>query len=258
MNLPLFAVFGVDAAGTVLGMYAMRSHALRGKFTAISAGVMVGVALFWILPDMTMKSGMAPAALAVAGALATLCAIDRFVYPVCPCCAHGDRRSAPAGPHHSKASGGNGALIPLVIAICIHNLLDGWMAVAAGHAGSSPGSGIVVGLIAHKIPEAVVFGLMLRNATNVRNVQILSVVFTSLSILAGGAAHSGFLMFSETIVIAASLALACSSFLFAGGHIFLRQQRHAGIRSAVAPLIIGLLFSAAVERAVSATLAQSH
>jgi zinc transporter ZupT len=197
--------FGRGCRGHGAGHVRDEIHAVRGKFTAISAGVMVGVALFWIFPDMTMKSGMAPTALALAGALATLCAIDRFVYPVCPCCAHGVRRSAPAGPHHSKAPGGNGALIPLVIAICIHNLLDGWMAVAAGHAGSSPGSGIVVGLIAHKIPEAVVFGLMLRNATNVRNVQILSVVFTSLSILAGGAAHSGFLMFSETIVIAASL-----------------------------------------------------
>jgi zinc transporter ZupT len=256
MNLILFALLGVDTVGTVLGIYAMKSRALSGKFTAISAGVMIGVALFWIFPDMTLKSGTAPAALAVGGALTALCAIDRYIYPVCPCCAHGKRPSPPARFHHSRTSGTNGALIPLVIAICIHNLFDGWTAVAAGHAGSGPGSGMAVGLIAHKIPEAVVFGLMLRNATKVRNVQILSVGFTSLAILAGGAAHSGFWMLSETIVIAASLALACSSFLFAGGHMFLRQQRHAGIRSAVAPLIIGVLFSAAVERAISTALAQ--
>ena len=55
-----------------------------------------------------------------------------------------------------------------------------------------PRFGIVVGLIAQEIPEAVVFGLMLRNATHVHNVQIVSAVFTGLSILAGGAAHSGF------------------------------------------------------------------
>jgi zinc transporter ZupT len=251
MNSVLFILLGVDAAGTMLGMYAMRSRALSGKFTAISAGVMIGVALFWIFPDMTLKSGMGPAALAVGGALTALCAIDHFVYPVCPCCTH-------AGSRRSRVAGASGTLIPLVMAICIHNLFDGWTAVAAGHAGSSPGSGIAVGLIAHKVPEAVVFGLMLRDAANARSLQMLSVVLTSLAILAGGAMHSGFWMLSETMVIAASLALACSSFLFAGGHIFLRQRRHAGIQSAVAPLIVGVLFSAAVERAISAALAQSH
>jgi hypothetical protein len=59
-------------------------------------------------------------------------------------------------------------------------------------------------------------------------------------------------------VIAASLALACSSFLFLGGHIFVRQKRRAGMGSALAPLILGLLVSAAVEQAVSTLLAQSH
>jgi zinc transporter ZupT len=256
MNPVLFVLFAVDVVGAVLGIYVMRSRRVSGKFTTISAGVMVGVALFWILPDMTQKSGMVHAALTVGVALAALYGIDRFIYPVCPCCTHRERHDASAGAHRPHASAAGGTLIPLVIAICIHNLFDGWTAAVAGYAGTSPGSGIAVGLIAHKIPEAVVFGLMLRAATNRPNVPLFSAGLTGLAILAGGAAHSGLWMLSETIVIATSLALACSSFLFAGAHIFLRQQRHTGTRSAVTPLLLGLFVSAAVEQAVSIVLAQ--
>jgi len=258
MNSILWVLFGLNVVGTVAGIYAMRFRAVSGKFTAISAGIMVGVALFWIFPDMTRNSGMAPAAFAVTGALAALYAIDRFIYPVCPCCAHGNHRSPSAGTHHSNASGSSGTLIPLVIAICIHNLFDGWTAAAAGHAGSGLASGIVIGLFAHKIPEALVFGLMLRGASNARTFSLLSAGITSLAILAGGSAPSGLGVLSETAVIAASLALACSSFLFLGGHIFVRQKRHAGMGSALTPLILGLLASAAVEQAVSTLLVQSH
>jgi hypothetical protein len=128
----------------------------------------------------------------------------------------------------------------------------------ARYAGNSSHSGIAVGLIAHKLPEAVVFGFMLRAATNRPYIPLLSVSFTSLAILVGGAAHSGIWTLSETTVMTTSLALACSSFLFTGAHIFFRQQRHAGTRSAVTPLILGLLASAAVEQTISAVLAQSR
>ena len=258
MNFVLLALFVLDILGTVLGVCAMRSRALSAKFTGISGGVMLGVALFWIFPDMTQRSGAIPAALAIGAALTTLFAIDRLVYPVCPCCAHGHRRGPSASAHSPNVSRVSGTLTPVVIAICIHNLFDGWTAAAAGHAGSSPGSGIAVGLIAHKIPESVVFGLMLRNAASARAFPLLSVAITSLSILAGGAVHSGIWRLSEPTLIAASLALACGSFLFAGGHIFLSHQRHAGTGSAVPPLILGLVVSAAIEQATSTALARWH
>ena len=253
----LFALIAVDVAGMLLGIYAMRSRSVSGRFTTISAGVMLGVALFWIFPDMRERSGMVYAALAVGGAIAALYTIDRFVYPVCPCCAHGGRHDRLFGRHRAHRQGADGTLIPLVVAICIHNLFDGWTATVAGYAGSS-GSGIALGLFAHKIPEAVVFGLMLRAATDRARGPLLSVGLTSIAILVGGAAHTSLWTLSETTVIATSLAVACGSFLFAGAHIFLRQQKHAGTRSAVAPLAIGLFVSAFVEQAISIAFAQSH
>jgi len=252
----LFTLIAVDLAGMLLGIYAMRSRSVSGRFTTISAGVMLGVALFWIFPDMREQSGIVHAALAVGVAVAALYTIDRFVYPVCPCCSHGGRHDRLFGRHRTHRHDSHGTLIPLVVAICVHNLFDGWTAAVAGYGGGSWGSGIALGLFAHKIPEAVVFGLMLRAATDRAWGALLCAGLTSVAIFVGGAAHTSLLTLSETAVIATSLAVACGSFLFAGAHIFLRQQKHAGTRSAVAPLAIGLFVSAFV--AISIAFAQSH
>jgi zinc transporter ZupT len=255
MNRILLLLVGVDAIGTMIGIGAMRSRAVRGKFKAISAGVMVGVALFWIVPDLMHKSGVVHAALIIGVGLAALCGIDRFVYPVCPCCTHHGHRDFGIrdSPGHSHQSGG--ALIPLVLAICVHNLFDGWTAAVASAAGASAGSGIGVCLIAHKIPEAIVFGLMLRNAARRNYVAVLNACLASVTILVGGTARSSLPALSETTVVSTSLAFACSSFLFAGAHIFLRQQRSEGMRSALGPLLLGLFASAAMEQAISTVLA---
>ena len=56
----LLALFGLDVVGVVIRMYAMRDRAVSGKFKAISAGIMLGAALFWIFPDLMEKSGCCP------------------------------------------------------------------------------------------------------------------------------------------------------------------------------------------------------
>jgi zinc transporter ZupT len=142
-------------------------------------------------------------------------------------------------------------LIPLVIAICVHNLFDGWVAATAGRAAASTASGLGFGVIAHKIPEAFVFGLMLRSAATRTKVAVLSVALTSFAILAGGMMHRSVWTISDSTGLAASLALACSSFLFVGGHIFLTRQRSGGTRSAVTPLLVGLSVAAIVQQAAS-------
>lgn len=80
----------------------------------------------------------------------------------------------------------------------MHNLFDGWTAAAADHAGPSTGSGIGVGLIAHKIPEAIVFGLMLRSSTNRTDIAVLNVGLTNVALLAGGMMHWSLGAVSET------------------------------------------------------------
>jgi zinc transporter ZupT len=257
MDQILILLFAVELVGTLSGIWAMRSRGFSGRFAAFSSGLMVGVALFWIFPDMTRDSGIAHCTLTVGVAIACLYAFDRYIYPVCPCCAHMEH-----GQHEQcsdeHASRTYNSLIPVVIAIFIHNLFDGWTAAVAVSVGVKLQSGITAGLLAHKIPEAVIFGLILRGASNNPTLPLISAWFTSMAIPFGAAVHRGLGMLFEETILAGSLALACGSFLFVGLHAFLRQRRHGGVWSALKPLVIGLLASALLEQVVSTSLAQTR
>ena len=89
LNSILISLFAIAAVGSLGGMYVMQLRNLSRKVTAISGGIMLGIALFWISPDLTRTAGFAHSSLTVAVALAALYALDRFVYPVCPCCGAG-------------------------------------------------------------------------------------------------------------------------------------------------------------------------
>ena len=51
-------------------------------------GVLIGVAVFWVLPEMSEFLGWPGAVAWVVGGFALLWTIDRFLYPVCPACSH--------------------------------------------------------------------------------------------------------------------------------------------------------------------------
>jgi hypothetical protein len=242
MNFVLFLLFAVDLIGTLAGIHVMQSAHLSRKVTAVSSGILLGVGLFWILPDITQSAGIAHAFFSVGIATAALYAVDRFVYPVCPCCSrYGD-------VHCSRPAQ---ALLPLVIAIGVHNIFDGWTADVAAHAGSMLRSGIATGLIAHKIPEGLVFGMMLRSASRNRSALLWSAFLTGSCILAGFAMHNGSTLLATSSVLTLSLAIACASFLFVGLHTFQQQRQENGIKPALLSLMAGIAGTVVVERGLS-------
>ena len=238
-NSILAVLFVIDVAGIFAGIWAMQLKELSRKLAAISGGVMLGVALFWVWPDLRRSAGLEHSFITVVVGVAALYAVDRFIYPVCPCCAHGHRFQA-----------GGGALLPLFAAICVHNLFDGWTAGMTMHVGAAIRSGLSVGLIAHKVPEAFVFGLMLRAASKNGKALIVIALGSGSCILAGGMMHAWTLNWA-TLTLTLSLAAACATFLFAGFHIFEGQRRHGGLRSAFAALLLGLVGTLALERGIS-------
>jgi zinc transporter ZupT len=242
MNLLLFSLFAVDLAGTLAGIRVMQSRDLSRKISAVSSGIMLGVGLFWILPDISRTAGIAHSSLSVAVVVAALYAIDRFVYPVCPCCSH---------HAHSHCHAQTQALLPLVIAIGLHNLFDGWTAGVAAHAGSMAGSGIATGLVAHKVPEAMVFGMMLRSASRSMRALMASAFATSSCIVAGFAMHAWLLAIPTSWLVTLSMAVACASFVFVGVHLFQRQRQESGMRPALIALVGGIAGTVVVEQAVS-------
>jgi len=191
---------------------------------------MFGVGSFWMWPDIVQGLGVIGALLAISTAVAALYIVDRFLYPICPCCQHDSRRTCRVSPL---------ALIPLAIAISLHNFFDGWVAGLAANVGAVARSGIAIGLLAHKVPEGALFGMMLRSATNETRNAVACAIVTASMILMGRLCHA-WLPFPTPQLLTVFLALTSANFLFLAGHIFWRQRQLLGTRSALLYLAVGM------------------
>ena len=89
-----------------------------GPALAFSAGVLLGVTAFGLLPELAGANGWPASLLLFAAGYGLLLAINRFVYPVCPTCAHDHE-------HRGCSSELHGFGVPLVSAAAIHSFLDG-------------------------------------------------------------------------------------------------------------------------------------
>jgi zinc transporter ZupT len=127
-------------------------------FLPFSAGILLGVALFGLLPELAVDAGWFVSLLLFGAGYGLLIGMDRYVYPVCPTCSHSHDHSACADELHGFA-------LPLVAAAAIHSFLDGW-SIAAVQAASPLGVRLAVPLAVtlHKIPEGLALGGIVRGA----------------------------------------------------------------------------------------------
>jgi len=152
----------VGVGGALLGLWLTDAHRRVRIFVPFSAGVLLGVALFSLLPAMVAQIGLPQGLLLFAAGYLLLMGIDRFVYPVCPACAHDH-------DHESCVTVLHGFAPPLAAATALHAFLDGWgmaSADAAGTAGIRLAVPLAVAL--HKIPEGIALGGMLGAAVHSR------------------------------------------------------------------------------------------
>src|SRR4051812_36364914 len=113
--LTAFAISGV-AAGAYLGA----SRGLPPRVAAAGGGLLLGISLFWMLPEMAEQSGWLAGASALTLGGVLLWSIDHFLYPICPSCSHSHDH------HHCERPPLHGFGVPLLIAAGIHSFLDGW------------------------------------------------------------------------------------------------------------------------------------
>ena len=86
-SLP-FAITGIAFLSATAGVWLTSLHAWSRRLVPFSGGVLMGVALFWVLPEMAEFLSWVKALAWIAAGFAVLWAVDRFVYPVCPACSH--------------------------------------------------------------------------------------------------------------------------------------------------------------------------
>ncbi len=199
----------------------------------------MGVALFWLLPEMAQFVGWTVAGAWIGAATLALFLLDRYVYPLCPAC-------APAHDHAHCETRLHGFALPLLAAAALHSLLDGWT-VMAGSDHPSFGPGLILGIAAHKAPEGLALGVIARAALSSRFAALSWCVAAQSATLLGAGLEHAFSPYLGIQSLHALLAIAGGSFLYVGGHAVHGELRRSGATPAFVPALTGIAGSSVLR-----------
>ncbi len=197
---------------TVLAFAGIVTGALMGRVTVLSSllgaaggGLLAGIALFWLLPEIAASVGWTAALLLALIACIVMLLLDRFL-------------------EHSDYRHGHSVIGPLLAAAALHSFLDGW-SVRAFSGQALADVAVPVGLALHKIPEGLALGwISHKSLGSVSKSIAASAAAESLTIVGAlvepRTNQSGLLAFGAWWE-ATVLAVIAGSFLFLGCHALL-------------------------------------
>lgn len=222
-------------------MYLSAVRAVARPLVAFSGGILMGVGLFWIAPDLAEFFGWGAAWAWIAIGFAALWVTNRYIHPVCPSCSH-------THDHDQCITRLHGFAGPMLIAAAAHSFMDGWV-LAAGSRDSLPGmaAGVVFGIAAHKLPEGLALGIIVRASVGSAPSAIFSLIGVQLLTVAGAGAAvmaAPMLGLQWAHVV---LALAAGSFLFLGYHSIHSEYKRGGAVPAFMPALTGVAGSSVVR-----------
>jgi zinc transporter ZupT len=241
--ITLVAVTLIAIASAIAGVGLVSVHALSRRMVPFSGGVLMGVALFWVAPEMAHELGWPLSIAWTAAGFAVLFAIDRFIYPLCPAC---------SGTHaHEHCSTElHGFAAPLLAAAALHSALDGW-GVAAANSSAGLGPAFVFGIAFHKIPEGIALGAIARAALPTRWQAIAWCALAQSATLVGGGVESVLAPHLNARDLNVLLAIAGGSFLYLGGHAVHGEAQRGGAAPAFLPALTGVAGSSVLRWFVS-------
>ena len=231
-------VFAVAVAGIVAGAELSSVRALSRRLVPFSGGVLLGIAVFWVMPEMSEFLGWPGVVLWVTAGFAGLWVIDHYVYPVCPACSH-------THDHDHCATRLHGFAAPMLIASGLHSFLDGWLLPAAQQ--SALGPAFVWGIALHKIPEGLALGVIVRAAMSSRSKAILGCAAAEALTVVGAGLEIAVAQSIGPAWIHALLALAAGSFLYLGYHAIHGEVRRRGMIPAFMPALTGVAGSSVIR-----------
>jgi zinc transporter ZupT len=165
-DMSLTAHLFLWALTTGIAVFALFSSTwapLHKRLLPWTGGVLVGLSVFWILPDLAVNEGWIVSLAGISAGVLLLLLFDRYVYPVCPFCAFGGHEGHAGHLHDDSANHTHYFEVgwPLLIAGCVHNFFDGWMLELAHADGAGTlSSALSWGFAAHKILESFAIGLL--------------------------------------------------------------------------------------------------
>jgi len=244
LTLPLLAT-AIGIGGAVLGLWLTGLRQRTAVVVPLSAGVLLGVALFGLIPELASDAGWVATLLLFAAGYGLLLAINRFAWPVCPTCAHNHDHKACAAELHGFAA-------PLAAAAALHSFLDGWSVVCVQQAPLGLRVAVPLAIALHKLPEGIALGGILRAAVRSRGVALAWCAAAEGATLGGGLAGlwlaphlgSGWTLYP--------LGLTAGWLFYLGYHAVHEEWKRRGAGPAFWSAVTGAAGAAAIQRGAEA------
>ena len=233
----------VAVLSAAAGVWLTSVHALSRPLVPFSGGVLMGVALFWVLPELGEVLGWWIAIAWTMAGFAAVAVVDRFVYPVCPAC-------SPSHQHDHCATRLHGFAFPLLIAASLHSGLDGWIAQSA-QTSTMFGPALLMAIAFHKVPEGIALGVITRASLASPFAALGWCALAESATLAGAAVQSILAPHLNSQALHALLAIASGTFLYLGGHAIHGELRRSGPAPAFLPALTGVAGSSVLRLFVS-------
>ena len=231
-------------AAAVGGVFASVLYAAKPARVRIavplSAGLLLGVALFGLLPELAEElSWRLSLVLFAAGSLA-LALVDRFLVKICADCSHDHAHQQCDVPLHGFAT-------PVLVAAGLHALFDGWALTASSLTTSSAVRvTLPLALVLHKLPEGLALGGILKSAMKTPAQALAAACAVEMLTLAGGAISFALAPLLGSAWTSYPLALAGGFFLFLAAHALWAEWKR-GPRFALLLGLGGLAFSGLLQ-----------
>jgi zinc transporter ZupT len=228
----------IAMAGVVAGLWLTAVPSLSRRLVPFSGGVLLGIAAFWVMPEMAVFFGWPGVVFWVAAGFGMLWVIDRYVYPVCPACSH-------THDHDHCATRLHGFAVPMLLAAGLHSFIDGWTIPAAQQA--ALGEFFTIGIALHKIPEGLALGVIVRAALSLRGRALAGCAAAQAFTVVGAGMEMTLAPHLGRSWVHGLLALAAGSFLYLGYHAIHGEYRRRGVIPAFMPALTGVAGSSVIR-----------
>jgi len=238
----------IGCAGAALGVWMTGMRSRMAAVLPFSAGVLIGVALFGLLPELAQDSSWFLTLGLCATGYGLLLLINRYAYPICPSCAHNH-------DHESCGTELHGFAAPLILAAALHSFLDGWSVAVVQHAAPlGLRVAVPVAIALHKVPEGIALGGVMRASVPSRTVALLWCVLAEGSTLAGGALALGLAPHLGSMWTIYPLGLTAGWLVYLGYHAVHEEWKRKGAAGASVSAAAGCAAAALLQRGAEALL----
>jgi len=236
----------VGLGGAALGLWLTGLRRRVRVVVPFSAGVLLGVAVFGLLPELAAEAGWLACVVLFAAGYGLLLAVNRYAYPVCPTCSHDH-------DHNTCGTELHGFALPLIAAAALHSFVDGW-SVATAQLAVPLGLRVAVPLAIalHKLPEGIALGAILRAAVPSRMAALGWCMLAEGTTLAGGALGLVMAPHLGSQWILYPLGITAGWLCYLGSHAVHEEWKRRGAAPAFISALTGVAGAAAVQRGAEA------